>query len=112
MLDQEQIHETLVHIIKNSIDAINEGGRLEVELGLEEEYLSIIIRDSGAGISATHESRATEPFFTTKVYGSGLGLSLAQKAVQLHGGELEIRRLETGGTEAIILLPLYTGELK
>jgi signal transduction histidine kinase len=112
MLDQEQIHEALVHIVKNSIDAINEGGSLDVELGLEEEYLSIIIRDSGTGISATHESRATEPFFTTKVYGSGLGLSLAQKAVQLHGGELEIRRLDTGGTEVIILLPLDSRELE
>lgn len=110
VIDQELIHEALVHIIKNCIDAMAEGGDLTIELCLEKEYVSIVIRDSGAGISATHESRITEPFFTTKVYGAGLGLSLANKAVQLHAGELTIRRLDSGGTEVVILLPVNSME--
>ncbi|MDH3328168.1 MAG: ATP-binding protein [Desulfobulbaceae bacterium] len=105
-IDQEQIHEALIHIIKNSIDALPDGGNLKIHLTGEKEYVSIIIRDSGAGICATHENRLTEPFFTTKVYGSGLGLSIAKKAVQLHGGKLIIRGLDSGGTEVQMLLPL------
>lgn len=106
MLDQEQIHEALVHILKNSIEAMPEGGNLEIGLGVENGNVAFRIRDSGAGISLAHASRVTEPFFTTKVYGSGLGLSLAGKAVQLHGGKLHINMLESGGTEAVILLPI------
>jgi len=105
MIDKEQMHEALVHILKNSIEAMPEGGNLEIELGVENGNVAFRIRDSGAGISIAHASRVTEPFFTTKVYGSGLGLSLAGKAVQLHGGELQINMLESGGTEAVILLP-------
>lgn len=108
-VDEEQIHEALIHIIKNSIDAMARGGRLTVKLGREKESVAITIIDSGAGISPPHEKRLTEPFFTTKVYGSGLGLSLAQKAVQLHGGELVIQPLESGGTEVCILIPLSRG---
>lgn len=106
MLDQEQIHEALVHILKNSIEAMPGGGNLEIGLGVENGNVAFRIRDSGIGISIAHASRVTEPFFTTKVYGSGLGLSLANKAVQLHGGELYINMLESGGTEAVILLPV------
>jgi signal transduction histidine kinase len=106
MLDQEQIHEALVHILKNSIEAMPEGGHLEIGLGVENGNVAFRIRDSGTGISIAHASRVIEPFFTTKVYGSGLGLSLASKAVQLHGGELYINMLESGGTEAVILLPV------
>ncbi|MHB8810902.1 MAG: sensor histidine kinase [Desulfobulbaceae bacterium] len=110
MLDQEQIHEALVHILKNSIEAMPQGGHLEIGLGVENGNVAFRIRDSGTGISIAHASRVTEPFFTTKVYGSGLGLSLASKAVQLHGGKLEINMLASGGTEAVILLPIKSRE--
>jgi signal transduction histidine kinase len=66
----------------------------------------ISIKDSGEGIHTVHKKRVTEPFFTTKVYGTGLGLSLAQKAIHLHQGELVINPVTPGGTEVIIYLPL------
>lgn len=106
LIDQEQIHETLVHIIKNSIDAMPDGGSLIITLGRDSEFVTITITDSGAGISPTHEKRLTEPFFTTKVYGSGLGLSIAKKTVQQHGGNLVIKGLDTGGTEVLMRLPV------
>jgi len=105
LIDHEQIHETLVHIIKNSIDAMPEGGELTITLGWDDQYVTFVITDSGAGISPTHEKRLTEPFFTTKVYGSGLGLSIAKKTVQLHGGNLVIKGLDSGGTEVRMQLP-------
>ncbi len=104
-LDQEQIHLALVHIIKNSIESMADGGDIIISLRREEDNLRISIKDSGMGIRQAYEKRVTEPFFTTKVYGAGLGLSLAQKAVQLHGGTLTISRHQTGGTNVVILLP-------
>jgi len=104
-IDQEQFHEALIHILKNCIDAMPDGGDLAIIINRDEEYVSIIIRDSGAGISPAHEKRLTEPFFSTKVYGSGLGLSIAKKAVQLHGGRLIIQGRGSGGTEVQILIP-------
>ena len=105
-IDRELTHQSLVHIIKNSIEAMPEGGTLFIELRKRDGFISIIIRDTGKGIPAAHERRATEPFFTTKVYGSGLGLSLAKKSAELHGGKLIIKQLDSGGTEVSMLLPL------
>ncbi len=82
-----------------------DGGDIIISLKKKEDNLRISIKDSGMGIRQAYEKRVTEPFFTTKVYGAGLGLSLAQKAVQLHGGTLTISRHQTGGTNVVILLP-------
>jgi len=106
LIDKEQMHLALIHIIKNSIEAMSEGGLLAINLHREKENISISIRDTGTGIQSAYEKRITEPFFTTKVYGTGLGLSIAQKAIQLHNGSLTIKQLGSGGTEIIILLPL------
>ncbi len=104
-LDQEQIHLALVHIIKNSIESMADGGDIIISLKKRNVDLQISIKDSGVGIRQAHKKRVTEPFFTTKVYGAGLGLSLAQKAVQLHGGTLTINQHQAGGTRVIIILP-------
>jgi signal transduction histidine kinase len=69
----------------------------------------ISIRDSGEGIHIVHKKRVTEPFFTTNVYCTGLGLSLAQKAIHLHRGELVISPLASSGTEVAVFLPLSVG---
>jgi len=111
-IDRELIHESLVHIIKNSIEAMPDGGTLSIQLDETENSVLIKILDSGPGIAAAHEKRATEPFFTTKVYGAGLGLSLAKKSTELHGGELIIRQLDSGGTEVCMFLPLKKSDSK
>jgi|GEM_PF-555578 len=105
-IDQEQIYLALVHIIKNGIEAMIDGGNLDIKISQSETDVIITIRDSGEGIHMVHKKRVTEPFFTTKVYGTGLGLSLAQKAIHLHGGELVINTVTSGGTEVIVYLPI------
>jgi signal transduction histidine kinase len=105
-IDQEQIYLALVHIIKNGIEAMIDGGNLDISIRQSETYVVISIKDSGEGIHAVHKKRVTEPFFTTKVHGTGLGLSLAQKAIHLHLGELVISPLASGGTEVRVFLPL------
>jgi signal transduction histidine kinase len=108
-IDQEQIYLSLVHIIKNGIEAMVDGGNLDIKIRQSETDVVISIRDSGEGIHKVHKKRVTEPFFTTKVHGTGLGLSLAQKAIHLHRGELAISPIASGGTEVIVYLPLSVG---
>jgi signal transduction histidine kinase len=104
-IDPEQIYLALVHIIKNGMEAMLDGGNLDITIRQSETDVIISIRDSGEGIHVMHKKRVTEPFFTTKVYGTGLGLSLAQKAVHLHQGELVINTVTSGGTEVTVYLP-------
>ncbi len=110
-IDQEQIYLALVHIIKNGIEAMIDGGSLAITIKQSETDVVISIRDSGEGIHKVHKKRVTEPFFTTKVYGTGLGLSLAQKAILLHRGELVISPIATGGTEVTFHLPLKASQM-
>ena len=106
-LDSKQIEQALIHVIKNGIESMPDEGRLEIKLSKDDCYVYISIKDFGMGIRQIHKKRVSEPFFTTKVYGTGLGLSLAKKAVELHGGSLELLPNEESlGTETIIKLPI------
>ena len=61
--------------------------------------------DTGLGMARGHLSKADEPFFTTKVHGMGLGLSMAKRAVEMHKGLLTLIRNRFGGTTVNIVLP-------
>ncbi len=104
-IDKEQIHLALVHILKNSVEAMPKGGSLSISLQHQRGNILITIQDSGCGILNGHSKRITEPFFTTKVYGTGLGLSFAQKAIDLHGGSLTFEQAENRGTIVRVELP-------
>lgn len=83
-VDRGQIRLALIHILKNGVEAMPEGGRLSITAGGRGNKVVLSIRDTGVGIPAGHARRVVEPFFTTRVYGTGLGLSLARKAIDLH----------------------------
>lgn len=106
MIDREQLSVALVHILKNSIEAMQHGGKITITLYQHPGKTTLSIRDSGPGIPAGYARRVTEPFFTTKVYGTGLGLSLAQKAIDLHKGSLTFRQPDNAGTEVVMELPM------
>lgn len=105
LIDREQMRLALVHILKNSIEAMPHGGNLAITISRQEKSATLSIRDTGVGIQPGHARRVTEPFFTTKVYGTGLGLSLAQKAIDLHAGTLSFLKPDTDGTEVVVTLP-------
>jgi signal transduction histidine kinase len=65
----------------------------------------ISVRDDGPGMTAEQRQRAFEPFFTTKPKGTGLGMSIAQRIVEAHGGQIEIAASDAAGTEIVIRLP-------
>jgi len=67
---------------------------------------TVKIHDNGPGIPAGLRERVLEPFFTTKARGGGLGLPIAKRSAELHGGSLTLSYPETGGTAASLTLPL------
>ena len=104
-LDAGQIHKVLVHLVRNAVEAMENGGCLEINVTTDSEYIRITVRDSGMGIASADLQRVSDPFYTTKVAGTGVGLALVERIVKDHQGKLNIRSRECGGTEVIITLP-------
>lgn len=102
LVDQHQFRQMLVHLIRNAVEAMAEGGRLTIEAGHDQDQLTIAIRDTGIGFSDLALTRATDPFFTTKTFGTGMGLSVVKRIVKDHGGTLTLRNRPEGGTEALL----------
>uniref|UniRef100_UPI0040564945 ATP-binding protein n=1 Tax=Candidatus Electrothrix sp. TaxID=2170559 RepID=UPI0040564945 len=105
-LDPKQMRKVLVHLIRNAIEAMENGGELEIKVTSDEQYIYIAVRDSGMGIAAADLQKVSDPFYTTKVAGTGVGLALVERIVTDHQGSLHIRCRDKGGTEVIITLPL------
>ena len=104
--DPKLIQQVLVHLISNAIDAMPEGGTLTLRIRPEDGGLVVSIQDTGSGISAPILKNVTDPFFTTKTMGTGLGLSLVQRVIQDHGGTLALSNSAAGGAQARIWMPL------
>lgn len=104
--DRALLGEALRNIAKNGIEAMPEGGEIEFETQLSDDgYVEISIKDHGQGIPAEHLSHIFNLYYTTKEGGSGLGLSLALRAVDLHYGMMEVQSNPSAGTVVKIKLP-------
>jgi len=105
------INQALMNLVSNAIDALEGRGRLTISSRPEGDTYSITVTDTGRGIPEELRERVLDPFFTTKPVGAGtgLGLSITYSIVKKHGGTLELRDAEGGGTEAIIKIPLSPG---
>jgi two-component system, NtrC family, sensor kinase len=102
------LNQAIMNLVSNSIDAMAGKGTLRISTGRAGDQYSIVITDNGPGIPSELRERVLEPFFTTKPVGegTGLGLSITYSIVRKHGGTLELREAEGGGTRATIVLPL------
>ena len=81
------------------------GGTLKITADYNENYVSIAISDSGSGSAIEDLSRVTDPFYTTKTYGTGLGLTLVEQIIKQHSGELSILQNNPSGLKIIVRLP-------
>lgn len=105
--DRNLLREAFINIIKNSIEAMPDGGELRAELSRDGEEVVIAITDTGHGIPDEIKDKIFEPFFTTKHRGSGLGLSITYKIVALHSGKIYVNSPPSPrGTSLVIRLPL------
>jgi signal transduction histidine kinase len=98
-LDEERFRDLVVNLVMNAIEASPEGGTVTVRLTAVErdERLVLEVLDQGPGIPPAERERALRPFHSTKPGGLGLGLAVAQQAVEDHGGRLELDQAPGGG---------------
>ena len=111
--DRDKLHRVLVNLVTNALQAMPDGGRLEVRTGLEGSAGVVEIRDTGPGIPEEARAHLFEPYFTTKSEGTGLGLAISRRVLSEMRGEIELRDVseESGwndgpGTVARVRLPL------
>src|SRR6266513_844241 len=104
---ESALREVLTNLIFNAVDAMPQGGRISLEISVEEENAVIRVRDNGTGMTESVRQRCLEPFFSTKgERGTGLGLSMVYGIIERHRGQLEIQSEIGKGTTFIIKLPL------
>ena len=85
------------------------GGKIHIDLNSNHEAVIVSFEDEGVGIPIDLMEKIWDPFFTTKETGSGLGLGIVKKIIELHGGDIEIRNRTEGGARVLIILPLQQG---
>jgi len=105
MLDEPSIRATTLNLVLNAVQAMPAGGHLTISTSTNDDKLSMIIRDTGSGMTPDQIKKIFEPFSTTKSRGLGLGMSYAQKIIQQHGGHIVVHSQPGKGTEVRIELP-------
>lgn len=113
LADSEQLHQVLLNLVLNGIQAIDKEGRITIEANLRSAdglsrpgSVEIAVTDTGPGIPPEHLDRIFRPFYTTKRGGTGLGLSLCRRIIAAHGGTLTAESELKKGSRFIIRIPL------
>ena len=109
-LDEKYIKQALLNIIKNAISAMPEGGTLSVDTVIDGSDVLLKIGDTGVGIAEENIAKVFEPYFTTKEFGSGLGLTVVYKIIREHGGEVSLTSIEGKGTNFTLSFPIPESE--
>lgn len=103
--DYERLKQVLINVLKNSVEAIKDKGKVEISSNIYKRYIDIIIEDDGIGMSEDTLKQLKTMFFTTKLNGSGLGVCLSNEIIKAHNGELIYTSKEDVGTKVTIRLP-------
>jgi len=106
LLDEKYMKQAFLNIVKNAIAAMPEGGLLTVETYLQGGDLCLKVSDTGSGIPEQIIGKIFEPYFTTKEFGSGLGLTMVYKIVKEHLGEITVSSRQGGGASFILSFPI------
>lgn len=103
--DREQMIQILLNLVMNAIQILPQGGRIEVHVEQLTDETRIRVEDDGPGIPENERDRILEPFVSRREGGTGLGLTVVQQLVRLHGGRLAVRESRLGGAAFVIHLP-------
>jgi two-component system sensor kinase FixL len=108
-LDAFRLHQVFRNIFENSLMACDDPVRIEIHCSDARigtvPALRVSIRDSGPGLTEEQEERIFDAFFTTKTKGTGLGMSIAKRLVEAHGGQISVGHAAVAGAEFVITLP-------
>jgi C4-dicarboxylate-specific signal transduction histidine kinase len=107
LVDDNQLEQIFLNIILNAIDAMSEGGMLEISAADNDGEVSISFKDTGSGIPPDQLEHVFEPFFTTKESGTGFGLSVSYSIIKSFGGEIDVQSSPGHGTTFTVRLPAH-----
>jgi signal transduction histidine kinase len=107
-VDADLLKQALLNVVLNGAQAMAEGGKLEVRLAEDGRMALLSIHDQGGGIPADVRDKIFDLYFTTKKDGSGIGLAMTYRIVELHNGSIEVESDATHGTTFILRFPLNT----
>jgi len=116
-VDKSQLYQVFLNLFLNAIQAMPNGGDLKIEVnptvsysqdGPGQNFIKIVISDTGKGIPPNIIHRIFDPFFTTKPKGIGLGLSITYQIIKKHGGTIKVESKLEKGTSFIINLPVIS----
>jgi signal transduction histidine kinase len=109
--EENQIKQVIANLIKNSIEAMPQGGKIQIRMENQDANLVISVIDNGVGISRESLPLLGTPFYTTKNEGTGLGLMVSKKIIQNHNGKFEIKSVPNIATTVTITLPTELSQL-
>src|SRR5262249_6708788 len=105
-IDPVLFKSALLNLFVNAIQAMPQGGKIDVIVHQQRNHVILTISDTGIGIPKEHVSKIFSPFFTSKSEGTGLGLAEVQKVIQAHSGSIEVQSKVGQGTTFVIKIPL------
>ena len=104
-LDRDQMEQVYFNLLKNALEAMKDGGRIEIVIGSDDDDVTVVFRDSGEGMGPEQLAHLFEPYRTTKAKGTGLGLMVSERIVRDHGGTIAAESAPGEGTAFTIRLP-------
>ncbi|MEK4248347.1 ATP-binding protein [Paenibacillus sp. FSL W7-1287] len=104
--EDNQLKQVFINVLKNAIEAMPNGGQVQIAIQRLANHVSVQVTDEGIGMDEETLKRIGDPFFTVKENGTGLGIMVSQKIIQSHQGLMELSSQVNVGTTVRILLPL------
>ncbi|MFQ5574718.1 MAG: nitrogen regulation protein NR(II), partial [Terriglobia bacterium] len=110
--DPLQLTQAVVAIVANSLESLigseRDGGKISIRTGRDAAFATVVVEDNGSGVPPEVADRIFEPFFTTKKKqgGTGLGLSMAARIIESHGGAVRVAKGDLGGAAFVVSLPV------
>ncbi|MGH7417063.1 MAG: ATP-binding protein, partial [Candidatus Rokuibacteriota bacterium] len=106
-VDGQRLRQVFANVVKNALEATERrpGGRVDVSLSVRSGAAVVEVADNGIGMAPEHRDKIFLPFYTTKPTGTGLGMAIVKKIMDLHGGEIEIESAPGRGTSVRLVIP-------
>ena len=112
LLDSKLLKQILINLAQNAIAATEEGGKINISTLIKNDSVLLCFADSGIGMDKETQNRIFEPYYTTKVTGTGLGLTMVYKIIKEFGGNIDVKSEVGKGTIFTISLPIPQKETR
>jgi nitrogen fixation/metabolism regulation signal transduction histidine kinase len=107
-VDRTLVARSLANIVENALHAMPGAGTLTIDASADDRFVALLVNDTGIGMDDEALARVFEPYFSTKTTGTGLGLPIARRNIELNGGTIEVKSGKGRGTTVVVRLPVAT----